>query len=169
MSSRVSSTIGFNEIRPLPTCSGVNLIVMLQVCASEELCHERTSSCGAAAIMTAGVILQCGAGWQQIMLIMHVAPISLHHMLQVIMSSLLDMMMLGVVFARFSAPTKRATSVQFTSKVVLHRHTSGFWSLSFRYVVFNSLSDQCAQHLGCQQHPLLSRACGRLDACLTAS
>lgn len=31
MSSRTASTLGYNEIQPLPQCPGINLVVMLQV------------------------------------------------------------------------------------------------------------------------------------------
>ncbi|KAI8470758.1 MAG: inward rectifier potassium channel-domain-containing protein [Monoraphidium minutum] len=53
-------------------------------------------------------------------------------MLQVICSSLLDMCMLGIVFARFSAPFKRAQSIRFSAPAVISRHPSGCWALGLR-------------------------------------
>ncbi|PNH03921.1 ATP-sensitive inward rectifier potassium channel 11, partial [Tetrabaena socialis] len=54
-------------------------------------------------------------------------------MLQVIASSLVNFIMLGLVFARFSAPFKRATTIRFSSVMVAFRHpTSGHWCLSLR-------------------------------------
>jgi hypothetical protein len=53
-------------------------------------------------------------------------------MLQVICSSLLDMCMLGVVFARFSAPFKRAQSIRFSRVATVARHPSGYWAITFR-------------------------------------
>eukprot|EP00882_Tetradesmus_deserticola_P021665 GHRQ01023454.1.p1 GENE.GHRQ01023454.1~~GHRQ01023454.1.p1 ORF type:complete len:168 (+),score=82.61 GHRQ01023454.1:263-766(+) len=40
--------------------------------------------------------------------------------------------MLGLVFARFSAPFKRASSIQFSSLCTIGRHSSGYWALTFR-------------------------------------
>jgi hypothetical protein len=40
--------------------------------------------------------------------------------------------MLGVVFARFSAPFKRAESIRFSSAATVGRHPSGFWAITFR-------------------------------------
>ncbi len=51
---------------------------------------------------------------------------------QVIASSLINFIMLGVVFARFSAPFKRASTVRFSKVAVIHRHPSGFWALTLR-------------------------------------
>lgn len=54
-------------------------------------------------------------------------------MLQVITSSLVDFIMLGLVFARFSAPFKRATTIRFTNGMTAHRHVaSGAWCIMFR-------------------------------------
>jgi hypothetical protein len=41
--------------------------------------------------------------------------------------------MLGLVFARFSAPFKRANSIQFSSLCTIGRHSSGYWALTFRW------------------------------------
>ncbi|GFH16234.1 uncharacterized protein HaLaN_12615 [Haematococcus lacustris] len=51
---------------------------------------------------------------------------------QGIAASLVNFIMLGVVFARFSAPFKRAGSVRFSKVAVVNRHSSGFWSISIR-------------------------------------
>lgn len=56
----------------------------------------------------------------------------LRHM-QVICSNLIDFIMLGLVFARFSAPFKRATSIRFSTMCTINRHSSGYWALTFRY------------------------------------
>ncbi len=40
--------------------------------------------------------------------------------------------MLGVVFARFSAPFKRASTVRFSTVAVISRHPSGYWALTLR-------------------------------------
>eukprot|EP00878_Enallax_costatus_P002547 GHUV01002729.1.p1 GENE.GHUV01002729.1~~GHUV01002729.1.p1 ORF type:complete len:420 (+),score=101.14 GHUV01002729.1:498-1757(+) len=80
LSSRTASTLGFNEIYPTATCTGGNLVVMLQV----------------------------------------------------ICSSLINFIMLGLVFARFSAPFKRANSIQFSKQCTINRHSSGYWALTFR-------------------------------------
>lgn len=80
LSSRTSSTIGYNNIVPKPNCPGVNFTVMLQV----------------------------------------------------ICSSLVDFCMLGLVFARFSAPFKRAATIRFSETAVVNRHSSGYWSFQFR-------------------------------------
>ncbi|GBF92454.1 hypothetical protein Rsub_04558 [Raphidocelis subcapitata] len=53
-------------------------------------------------------------------------------MVQVICSSLVDMCMLGVVFARFSAPVKRAQSIRFSKVATVGRHSSGNWAITFR-------------------------------------
>lgn len=54
-------------------------------------------------------------------------------MLQVICASLLDMVMLGVVFARFSAPFKRAEGVRFSSVATVSRHhATGLWAITIR-------------------------------------
>jgi len=53
-------------------------------------------------------------------------------MLQVIASSLINFIMLGVVFARFSAPFKRASTIRFSKTAVCHRHPSGYWCISLR-------------------------------------
>ncbi|KAF8073224.1 GapC [Scenedesmus sp. PABB004] len=50
----------------------------------------------------------------------------------VIASSLINFIMLGLVFARFSAPFKRANSIQFSSLCTITRHASGVWALTFR-------------------------------------
>jgi hypothetical protein len=42
--------------------------------------------------------------------------------------------MLGVVFARFSAPFKRAQSIRFSSVATVSRHPSGYWAMTFRCV-----------------------------------
>lgn len=52
--------------------------------------------------------------------------------LQVICSALIDFIMLGLVFARFSAPFKRATSIRFSAVAVVNRHPSGYWAVGFR-------------------------------------
>jgi hypothetical protein len=51
---------------------------------------------------------------------------------QVITSSLIDFIMLGVVFARFSAPFKRASSIRFSSSAVVNRLPSGQWALKLK-------------------------------------
>lgn len=43
--------------------------------------------------------------------------------------------MLGLVFARFSAPFKRAASIRFSNTVTVSRHSTGFWALTFRCVM----------------------------------
>ncbi|GFR52224.1 hypothetical protein Agub_g14674, partial [Astrephomene gubernaculifera] len=53
-------------------------------------------------------------------------------MLQVIASSLINFIMLGLVFARFSAPFKRASTIRFSSVMVCNRHASGYWCVSLR-------------------------------------
>ncbi|KXZ50139.1 hypothetical protein GPECTOR_17g775 [Gonium pectorale] len=53
-------------------------------------------------------------------------------MLQVIASSLVNFIMLGLVFARFSAPFKRASTIRFSSIMVCNRHPSGHWCVSLR-------------------------------------
>lgn len=80
LSSRTSSTLGYDMIHPNAACSGTNITVMVQVIAS----------------------------------------------------SLIDFIMLGLVFARFSAPYRRAATVKFSTVAVLHRHESGFWCLEAR-------------------------------------
>jgi hypothetical protein len=52
--------------------------------------------------------------------------------LQVICSNLIDFIMLGLVFARFSAPFKRATSIRFSKVCTINRHSSGYWALTLR-------------------------------------
>ncbi len=51
---------------------------------------------------------------------------------QVICTNLVDFIMLGLVFARFSAPYKRASSIRFTTSAIVQRHSSGYWCLCFR-------------------------------------
>jgi hypothetical protein len=51
---------------------------------------------------------------------------------QVICSNLIDFIMLGLVFARFSAPFKRATSIRFSKVCTINRHSSGYWALTLR-------------------------------------
>jgi hypothetical protein len=51
---------------------------------------------------------------------------------QVIVANLVNFIMLGLVFARFSAPFKRANSIQFSSLCTIGRHSSGYWALTFR-------------------------------------
>ncbi|KAL6747040.1 hypothetical protein V8C86DRAFT_2922370 [Haematococcus lacustris] len=80
ISSRVASTLGFDQLHPNPDCSFINFCVMIQGIAA----------------------------------------------------SLVNFIMLGVVFARFSAPFKRAGSVRFSKVAVVNRHSSGFWSISIR-------------------------------------
>ncbi|KAG2443315.1 hypothetical protein HYH02_009382 [Chlamydomonas schloesseri] len=59
--------------------------------------------------------------------------VNLTVMLQVIASSLVNFIMLGLVFARFSAPYKRASTIRFSSVMVCNRHpVSGYWCLSLR-------------------------------------
>ncbi|PNW74256.1 hypothetical protein CHLRE_13g591450v5 [Chlamydomonas reinhardtii] len=59
--------------------------------------------------------------------------VNLTVMLQVIASSLVNFIMLGLVFARFSAPYKRASTIRFSSVMVCNRHpASGHWCLSLR-------------------------------------
>ncbi|KAG2443371.1 hypothetical protein HXX76_001732 [Chlamydomonas incerta] len=59
--------------------------------------------------------------------------VNLTVMLQVIASSLVNFIMLGLVFARFSAPYKRASTIRFSSVMVCNRHpVSGHWCLSLR-------------------------------------
>ena len=54
-------------------------------------------------------------------------------MLQVICASLLNMVMLGIVFARFSAPFKRAEGIRFSAVATVGRHrASGFWAITVR-------------------------------------
>uniref|UniRef100_A0A7R9Z2D0 Inward rectifier potassium channel C-terminal domain-containing protein n=1 Tax=Chlamydomonas euryale TaxID=1486919 RepID=A0A7R9Z2D0_9CHLO len=53
-------------------------------------------------------------------------------MTEVIFSSLVGFIMLGVVFARFSAPFKRAGSMRFSKTAVCHAHPSGHWCISMR-------------------------------------
>ncbi|GAX73286.1 hypothetical protein CEUSTIGMA_g740.t1 [Chlamydomonas eustigma] len=53
-------------------------------------------------------------------------------MFEVIASSLVNFIMLGMVFARFSAPFKRASSVRFSKEAVCHSHPSGYWAISLR-------------------------------------
>jgi hypothetical protein len=50
----------------------------------------------------------------------------------VICSNLIDFIMLGLVFARFSAPFKRATSIRFSTQCTINRHSSGYWALTLR-------------------------------------
>jgi hypothetical protein len=53
---------------------------------------------------------------------------------QVIVSNLINFIMLGLVFARFSAPFKRANSIQFSSLCTVSRHAaSGCWAITFRW------------------------------------
>lgn len=80
LSSRTSSTLGYNTIQPNPDCVFVNLVVMTQV----------------------------------------------------ITSDLIGFLLLGIVFARFSAPYKRAETMKFTKCAVVHRHHSGYWCLTFK-------------------------------------
>jgi hypothetical protein len=56
-------------------------------------------------------------------------------MIQVICSNLIDFIMLGLVFARFSAPFKRATSIRFSNTCTINRHSSGYWALTLRWAV----------------------------------
>lgn len=44
------------------------------------------------------------------------------------------MCMLGVVFARFSAPFKRAQGIRFSAVATVSRHPSGFWAVTYRCV-----------------------------------
>lgn len=53
-------------------------------------------------------------------------------MIQVIFGSLVNFILLGVVFARFSAPFKRASTVRFSKLATISRHPSGFWALTLR-------------------------------------
>ncbi|GLI71301.1 hypothetical protein VaNZ11_016442 [Volvox africanus] len=54
-------------------------------------------------------------------------------MCQVIASSLVNFIMLGLVFARFSAPFKRATTIRFSSVMVCYQQpATGYWCLSLR-------------------------------------
>ncbi|GIM16380.1 hypothetical protein Vretimale_19042 [Volvox reticuliferus] len=54
-------------------------------------------------------------------------------MCQVIASSLVNFIMLGLVFARFSAPFKRASTIRFSSVMVCYQQpTTGYWCLSLR-------------------------------------
>jgi len=53
-------------------------------------------------------------------------------LLQVIVANLMNFIMLGLVFARFSAPFKRATTIAFSKVCTISRHSSGFWALTFR-------------------------------------
>ncbi|KIZ05029.1 ATP-sensitive inward rectifier potassium channel 1 [Monoraphidium neglectum] len=53
-------------------------------------------------------------------------------MVQAITSSLVDYCMMGVVFARFSSPSKRALSMRFSDSACIHRGPDGLWRLSFR-------------------------------------
>ncbi|GLC38097.1 hypothetical protein PLESTB_000270600 [Pleodorina starrii] len=54
-------------------------------------------------------------------------------MCQVIASSLVNFIMLGLVFARFSAPFKRASTIRFSSVMVCYQQPgSGHWVLSLR-------------------------------------
>eukprot|EP00798_Chlamydomonas_sp_ICE-L_P015266 gene15266-21348_t len=53
-------------------------------------------------------------------------------MLEVIFSSLVSFILLGMVFARFSAPFKRASTVRFSTTATSHRHPTGYWCLSMR-------------------------------------
>ncbi|EFJ41660.1 hypothetical protein VOLCADRAFT_98369 [Volvox carteri f. nagariensis] len=54
-------------------------------------------------------------------------------MCQVIASSLVNFIMLGLVFARFSAPSKRASTIRFSSVMVCYQQpSSGYWCLSLR-------------------------------------
>eukprot|EP00798_Chlamydomonas_sp_ICE-L_P020355 gene20355-27120_t len=53
-------------------------------------------------------------------------------MVEVISASLINFIMLGLVFARFSAPFKRASTVRFSKNAVIHRHSSGYWCISMR-------------------------------------
>uniref|UniRef100_A0A7S3QX31 Inward rectifier potassium channel C-terminal domain-containing protein n=1 Tax=Dunaliella tertiolecta TaxID=3047 RepID=A0A7S3QX31_DUNTE len=80
VSSRVASTMGFDDIFPDPNCGFLNFCIMCQV----------------------------------------------------IFSSLVNFVLLGVVFARFSAPFKRASTVRFSKNAVVNRHPSGFWCISLR-------------------------------------
>ncbi|GIL62473.1 hypothetical protein Vafri_16693 [Volvox africanus] len=54
-------------------------------------------------------------------------------MCQVIASSLVNFIMLGLVFARFSAPFKRASTIRFSSVMVCYQQpATGYWCLSLR-------------------------------------
>ncbi|WIA28908.1 hypothetical protein OEZ86_011432 [Tetradesmus obliquus] len=54
-------------------------------------------------------------------------------MFQVITSSLIDYCCMGLVFARFSAPSKRSSSLRFSRCMVLAPHApSGYWALALR-------------------------------------
>eukprot|EP00201_Polytomella_parva_P019814 CAMPEP_0175042546 /NCGR_PEP_ID=MMETSP0052_2-20121109/2635_1 /TAXON_ID=51329 ORGANISM="Polytomella parva, Strain SAG 63-3" /NCGR_SAMPLE_ID=MMETSP0052_2 /ASSEMBLY_ACC=CAM_ASM_000194 /LENGTH=929 /DNA_ID=CAMNT_0016305393 /DNA_START=374 /DNA_END=3163 /DNA_ORIENTATION=+ len=53
-------------------------------------------------------------------------------MLQVICASLVNYFMLGLVFARFSAPFKRAETIRFSSNACVSRQSNGLWALSLR-------------------------------------
>ncbi|KAI8477201.1 MAG: inward rectifier potassium channel-domain-containing protein [Monoraphidium minutum] len=53
-------------------------------------------------------------------------------MLQAITSSLVDYCMMGVVFARFSSPSKRALSMRFSETACVYRGPDGLWRLAVR-------------------------------------
>lgn len=69
-------------------------------------------------------------------------------LLQVICSNLIDFIMLGLVFARFSAPFKRATSIRFSSVITINRHSSGYWALTFR-CAWRQQQQQLVDGVGC--------------------
>lgn len=77
-------------------------------------------------------------------------------MMQVICSNLIDFIMLGLVFARFSAPFKRATSIRFSSTCTINRHSSGYWALTLRWVLRGGRQQQ--QQRQRQRRPGRSRA-----------
>lgn len=50
--------------------------------------------------------------------------VNLTIMAQIITSALVQAALLGVVFARFSSPVKRATAIKFSSKLTITKHTT---------------------------------------------
>lgn len=60
------------------------------------------------------------------------ASINVLVMFQVISSALVNYCMMGVVFARFSAPYKRSETVRFSKRAVVNRHSSGYMCLSLQ-------------------------------------
>ncbi|GAX76183.1 hypothetical protein CEUSTIGMA_g3627.t1 [Chlamydomonas eustigma] len=55
-------------------------------------------------------------------------------MVEIITATMLDYLLMGVVFARFSAPLPKAQAIRFSTKAVLYQHQErqNLWCLSFR-------------------------------------
>ncbi|KAJ9511232.1 hypothetical protein QJQ45_017180 [Haematococcus lacustris] len=123
ISSRVASTLGFDQLHPNPDCSFINFCVMIQARGSLQTLQPLTAAQdggqageGDGEDCTSEDPATCCMLWGELG----------------IAASLVNFIMLGVVFARFSAPFKRAGSVRFSKVAVVNRHSSGFWSISIR-------------------------------------